>query len=81
VESDADDGGGRNTMEMNIVRKRVDALVDRGDVEYVRPSYDWAYSENITFEVEMVLKELSEVGVEVYFNSGECLQRVKALLA
>ena len=22
------------------------------DVEYVRPSYDWAYSENITFEVE-----------------------------
>ena len=33
------------------------------------------------FDVEMVLKELSEVGVEVYFNSGECLQRVKALLA
>jgi len=24
------------------------------DVEYVRPSYDWAYSENITFEVEAV---------------------------
>ncbi|MEA1906349.1 MAG: type II toxin-antitoxin system HicB family antitoxin [Euryarchaeota archaeon] len=22
------------------------------DVEYVRPSYDWVYSENITFEVE-----------------------------
>ncbi|MCD6199978.1 MAG: hypothetical protein J7K15_15660 [Deltaproteobacteria bacterium] len=48
MESDADDGEGRNTMEMKIVRKRVDALVDRGDMEYVRPSYDWAYSENIT---------------------------------
>ena len=33
------------------------------------------------FDVEKVLKEMSEVGVEVYFNSGECLQRVKALLA
>ena len=27
------------------------------DVEYVRPSDDWVYSENITFEVEAGLKE------------------------
>ena len=25
------------------------------DVEYVRPSDDWVYSENITFEVEALL--------------------------
>ena len=33
------------------------------------------------FDVEKVLKELNEVGVEVYFSSGECLQRIKELLA
>jgi len=33
------------------------------------------------FDVEKVLEELNEVGVEVYFTSGECLQRVKDLLA
>ena len=32
------------------------------------------------FDVEKVLKELNDVGVEVYFSSGECLQRVKELL-
>jgi len=33
------------------------------------------------FNPEKILKELNEVGVEVYFNSGKCLQRVKDLLA
>jgi len=33
------------------------------------------------FDVEKVLEELNEVGVEVYFSSGECLQRIKELLA
>ncbi len=33
------------------------------------------------FEVEKVMKELNEVNIEVYFNSGECVQRIKDLLA
>ena len=33
------------------------------------------------FEVDKVLKELSEMDIEVYFNSGECLQRIADLLA
>ena len=32
------------------------------------------------FDVEKVLEELNEVGVEVYFSSRECLQRIKELL-
>jgi hypothetical protein len=32
------------------------------------------------FDIENVLKELNEVGVEVYFNSGVCLQRIKNFL-
>jgi hypothetical protein len=33
------------------------------------------------FEVEKVMKELNETNIEVYFNSGECVQRIKDLLA
>lgn len=29
------------------------------------------------FDVEKVLAELREANVEIYFNSGECLQRIK----
>jgi len=29
------------------------------------------------FDVEKVLKELRETNVEIYFHSGECLQRIK----
>ena len=32
------------------------------------------------FEVEKVLKELNEADIEIYFNSGKCLQRIKDLL-
>jgi len=32
------------------------------------------------FEVEKVMKELNETDIEVYFNSGKCLQRIKDLL-
>ncbi len=38
-------------------------------------------TKDMDFNAEKILKELNEVGVEVYFNSGECLQRVKDLLA
>ena len=33
------------------------------------------------FEVEKVMKELNKVNIEVYFNSGGCVQRIKDLLA
>ena len=32
------------------------------------------------FEVEKVIKELNEVNIDVYFSSGECVQRIKDLL-
>ena len=32
------------------------------------------------FDVERVLEELREINVEIYFNSGMCLQQVKNLL-
>jgi len=32
------------------------------------------------FDVERVIEELSEVNVAIYFNSGECLQRIKEVL-
>ena len=38
-------------------------------------------TKDMDFSVEKILNELNEVGVEVYFSSGECLQRVKGLLA
>lgn len=37
-------------------------------------------SKDIDFDVEIVLKELRETNVEMYFNSGACLQRIKDLL-
>ncbi|RLG23370.1 hypothetical protein DRN76_05455 [Methanosarcinales archaeon] len=38
-------------------------------------------TKDMDFNAEKVLEELNEVGVEVYFSSGECLQRIKELLA
>ena len=38
-------------------------------------------TKDMDFNPEKILKELNEVGVEVYFNSGKCLQRVRDLLA
>lgn len=38
-------------------------------------------TKDMDFSAEKILKELNEVEVEVYFSSGECLQRVKGLLA
>ena len=32
------------------------------------------------FDNEKILKELGDVKVEVYFNSGECIQRIKTIL-
>ena len=32
------------------------------------------------FDVERVKAELREINVEIYFNSGECLQRIKEVL-
>ena len=38
-------------------------------------------TKDMDFNAEKILEELNEVGVEVYFSSGECLQRIKELLA
>ena len=38
-------------------------------------------TKDMDFNAEKMLEELNEVGVEVYFSSGECLQRIKKLLA
>ena len=35
----------------------------------------------IDFEVEKAMKELKETNIEVYFNSGECVQRIKDIVS
>jgi len=61
-----------DSLVFSFVKLVGQSIGDGGKVLFLTKDHD--------FDNEKVLNDLGEVGVEVYFNSGECIQRIKNIL-